>query len=351
MAYYLGRDIDIAITTESEAYGVVIADGLGADLAGSHQGIQTAECLDFRYTANVGGTATSNKVSKQFETADGQSGKLFAGPKSLGAETDAAHNPWAGAIIGVESGSDPADLEADASWSNVPANITGMDVAFGVQDEDVAFVGQRNVLKAEIKKDNSVTLTRKKSNNTWAVIYNDARFGLVDHDLTTATGLFNLPYTQTFDVADCVTNGTTTMTCPANADIAVGQKVTGVGFTSQTVTAVNTPGNVTSMTLSAVTGESSTNTRTFSSTNPFHDGRDAPDYIRCGYRVYLRFGGSTASDEIFVLKNCYVTEYSTTMGADSSQEESITLQSYLDPIITNGIVSDALDTATGIAEL
>ena len=39
------------------------------------------------------------------------------------------------------------------------------------------------------------------------------------------------------------------------------------------------------------------------------------------------------------------------MSADASQEESITLQSYVDPIITDGVPTDALDTATGIGEL
>ena len=33
-------------------------------------------------------------------------------------------------------------------------------------------------MKAEIKKHNSVTLTRKKSDKVWDGIYNDARFGI-----------------------------------------------------------------------------------------------------------------------------------------------------------------------------
>jgi hypothetical protein len=296
-------------------------------------------------------------MSKAFATADGTSGKLFAGPKSLGDETNAAHNPWAGSIIGASSGSSTDYLNSSASWSNVPANITGMDVSFGVQDEDVAFVGQRNVLKAEIKKDNSITLTRKKSNNTWAVVYNDARFGFIDHTVaistgTNVSGLFNLPYTESF-TGVCTYDGTTTVACSANTDIAVGQLVVGTNArTGACVLSVNTPGNVTSFVMTATSvGSAVGESATFSSTNPFHDGRDAPDYIRCGYRVYLRFGGSTASDEIFVLKNCYVTDYSVTMSADASQEESMTLQSYLNPIITSGVVSEALDTATGISEL
>tara|TARA_Y100000034_G_scaffold134624_1_gene203605 strand:+ start:918 stop:1967 length:1050 start_codon:yes stop_codon:yes gene_type:complete len=349
MAYYLGRDIDIAITTESELYGIVIADGLAP-----HAGVQTAEALDFRIDANVGGTAgAATKNSKQFTSADGQSGKLFAGPKSCGAETNAAHNPWAGIITGASAGTAASYLKNN-TWTNVPSNITGMDVSFGVQDEDVAFVGQRNVLKAEIRKDNSVTFTRKKSNNTWAVAYNDARFGLIDHNALTANGLFNLPYTESFTDATCDTTDDATVTCSANSDIAVGQYVSGSGVPAgAAVLSVDTPGAVESFELTAATtGGSLTNTTlTFTSTNPFHNGLTAPDYIRCGYRLYLRFGGTGAAHEIFVLRNAYITDYSVTMGADASQEESISFTSGLDPIITSGVVSDALDAATDLGEL
>ena len=156
-----------------------------------------------------------------------------------------------------------------------------MDLSFGVMDEDVAFVGQRNILKAEVKKDNTVTLTRKKSDTVWSTVFNDARFGLVNHD----------------DTAD-------------NSDTNL------------------------------VPGSAS-----------FHQGLDAPDYQQYGYRVYLRFGSEDANGETFILKNCYITDYSVTLGADSSQEESITLQSYLDPIIHTGAVSDTFDAPTTLTEL
>ena len=266
MAYYLGRDVDIAITTESAYYGV-------GELIGT--ATNSAICLDFRQTKGTASTQYSNST---------HGATLFAGPRHFGdnlvtpirvsesAEnykpTNAANNPWTGTITGGGAGSsaDVADIKAE-NWTNVPANITGLDLSFGVMDEDVAFVGQRNVLKAEIKKDNSVTLTRKKSDSVWNTIYNDARFGLIDHDDTAAGG-------------------------------STVQLVPGAGS--------------------------------------FHQGLTAPDYQQCGYRVYLRFGGSTSSDEIFVRRNCYITDYSVTMGADSSQEESITFQTYVDPIIQDG---------------
>jgi hypothetical protein len=364
MAYYLGRDIDIAITTESEWYGIVIGDGHAYNAESGHQ---FAKCVDFRVAANVGGTgavAAGTENSVAYTTAAGASGALFAGPKSLGAETDAAHNPWSGLIEGASAGT-AADYLKNQTWTNVPQNIVGMDISFGVQDEDVAFVGQRNVLKAEIKKDNSVTLTRKKSDNTWAVVYNDARFGLIDHGVTSADGLHAFPLAggqndETFVVGGGAYSDDPTVTAiTASKRIKPGMYVSGTGLAAGQAVDPNldfvagSAAGVTSFELTAAsTGGALTGQDvTFTATNPFHNGLTAPDYVRCGYRVYLRFGGLTTSDEIFVLRNCYITDYSVTMSADSSQEETITLQSYVDPIITDGIVTEALDTATLVGDL
>ena len=283
MAYYLGRDIDIAFTTESAYYGV-------GEITAA--GIVTAACLDFRHGPGSASTAYRNNTH-----ASG----LFAGPRQFGDNlgppirvsasasnnqpTNAENNPWTASISGAgEDGAvDNSDMVAAAiagggTWTNVPKNVTGLDLSFGVQDEDISFVGQRNVLKAEIKKDNSITLTRKKSDTVWNTIYNDARFGLIDHD-------------------DTLDGGTTLQLAPGAAS--------------------------------------------------FHQGLTAPDYQQCGYRVYLRFGGTGAAHEIFVMRNCYITDYSVTMGADASQEESITLMSSVDPIIQDGDTA-SLDATTSL---
>ena len=52
------------------------------------------------------------------------------------------------------------------------ADLTGVDLSIGVTDEDITYIGTKTVLKAEIKKETSITLTRKKSNNVWDVVYN-----------------------------------------------------------------------------------------------------------------------------------------------------------------------------------
>ena len=138
------------------------------------------------------------------------------------------------------------------TWSNTPDNLTAVDLSVSTMDEDVQFIGQRNVLKAEIKKENSITLTRKKSDNVYNAVYDDARFGIVE------------------------------------------------------------------------AGDS------------LSDGHTQPDFTGYGYRVYLRMNDNTDTGEQFILPNCCITDYSVTLQTDGSQEESITLMSYVTPVILSG---------------
>ena len=95
-------------------------------------------------------------------------------------------------------------------------------------------------------------------------------------------------------------------------------------------------------------------------TSGLFDGLRAPDYADCGYRVYIRFKDETSTlneGEIFVLRNCYITDHAVTMGADSTQEETLSFQSYVDPIVATGSEiehaagSNALIAATATTEL
>jgi len=54
---------------------------------------------------------------------------------------------------------------------NNVTDLTGVDIGIGVQDEDISYVGNMAVLKAEIKKETTVSLTRKKSGAEWDTIY------------------------------------------------------------------------------------------------------------------------------------------------------------------------------------
>lgn len=222
MAYYLGRDLDIALTTENASFGLV------AEESGT-TGVETMVLKDF--------AAASGSVDN-FVTADDAAG-LFAGPKLQKNGTS---------IFGTQT----YDGISSATADNRPDNITGVDLSLSTMDEDVQFIGQRNVLKAEIKKENSITLTRKKKDNVWNVCFNEARFGINEDGDGLATG------------------------------------------------------------------------------------QQQPDYTGYGFRVYLKFAAG-ATGETFILPNCCVTDYTTSMSPDASQEESITLMSYVDPIILDGV--------------
>ncbi len=60
------------------------------------------------------------------------------------------------------------------------AQITSCDLSIGAMDEDISYFGIRQQTKAEIKKETTVTLTRKKTNSEWDTIYNDVRYGVND---------------------------------------------------------------------------------------------------------------------------------------------------------------------------
>jgi len=51
-------------------------------------------------------------------------------------------------------------------------------LSMGATDEDVVYFGQRQVLKAEIKKETTCSITRKKSDRVWEEVFNNARWGV-----------------------------------------------------------------------------------------------------------------------------------------------------------------------------
>ena len=139
MAYFLGRDVAIAITTEDADYGVDVT------------------------TAGAKGT---------FTAAAGSTDLVFAGPLL---QQDGSDGSSGTTVFGTQG----ADVTAD--YSNEVGDLTGCDLGIGVTDEDITYLGARSVLKAEIKKETTVTLTRKKSNICWDTIFNDgARWGISD---------------------------------------------------------------------------------------------------------------------------------------------------------------------------
>jgi len=132
MAYFLGSDATVSLTTESATYGVIVTESAGA------------------YAVSGTGVAVTNGIAQM--TAP--------------------------------------NLSSSAGL----VDLTALDVGIGAMDEDITYMGARTPLKAEIHKTTTVTLTLKKKNDTFDVIYtgdlnsNIARWG-VKNDGTLYNGL------------------------------------------------------------------------------------------------------------------------------------------------------------------
>ena len=132
MAYFLGSDCEVALTTEDTTYGVIVDNNAGA------------------YAVSGTGDAITNGIVK-----------LLAG---------------------------------NLATSSSLVDVTALDLTLGATDEDISYLGARTPLKAEIHKNTVATLTLKKKNAVFDAIYmgdnsgNIGRWG-VKNDGTLYDGL------------------------------------------------------------------------------------------------------------------------------------------------------------------
>jgi hypothetical protein len=202
MVYFLGRDVSVVLTTES---------------------VTDTETVGISGNAAVAGATATN------------AGILFA------------------------------DDMSETTFSNYTevADLTGVDISIGAMDEDITFIGQKGTGKVEQKKEITITLTRKKNDNCWDIMYNGPTDGTF---LTSFTG------TQYWGARWGLDGN--------------GAKL-GDGFKNpkDIVDAGNTTKN------------------------------------EFGYRVHVQMKNGS---EIIAIPNCMLTEYTTTLGPDAVQEESLT---------------------------
>jgi len=249
MAYFTGRDVKIWVTTEHLTDGVKMTESGGKKL------------LDVRVNVN----AVTDPIAAQ---------TLECIVPSLG---NAGMNIWS------------------------MSDITGVDVSIGAQDEDISFMGLRNVGKIEVKKDTSVSITRKKS---------DAGFTLLFQGKTLTT----------------------------SSPTAGGNHSARYGLIANTAADAMLIADGTVDPKSAK-GDMSGNNQSF------------------GYRVFVELKAATSTTsndgEVLVIPNCHFMEYGHTVSNESANEESFTLQSQVKPFIWNGTKAGALDTSayTGKAVL
>ena len=98
---------------------------------------------------------------------------------STAAQADADGAVTAGdGLVAARNVADPFVGLLTAGSMTPFTDVTGVDVTIGAVDEDVAYLGQRTTLKAEIKKETTITITRKKSNNHLELLFQGARYGM-----------------------------------------------------------------------------------------------------------------------------------------------------------------------------
>ena len=354
MAYFLGRDVKVAMTTEHEAFSIkyasntldirgtasnAVADDdaiprrpIGLKAAGTAGAaevstitVSTATEADFESTASDSNKAITlfdpdgDTYVIDFETAGGSSyvqtsqaaaatgaalkitlaadeggsgaiateiaddinadatfSKVFTASASgavvtitnaqTGDATDILRGSgYDGSVVVVATGTQGVDA------SNIISDITGVDITIGTVDEDIAYLGQRTALKAEVKNEITLVLTRKKgsgsssaqSHELFAALFNEARCGLLHEDGT--------------------------------IDAEAGETDSKLSFDN-------------SLTMPTATADGS----------------------NFGYRLHLQMKEST---EVMTLKNMCISEYSTTMNPDGITEETITFYGNVKPVV------------------
>lgn len=230
MTYFLGRDVEVYLTTESA-------------------------------TAPSGGNACSIVVD------------TVSGAKLLRSDDGGSEDPVSGSMI--------PQMAFAAAVSGSVLDLTGIDLSIGVSDEDVGpFLGAPQIMqKVELRKETVVTLTRKKSDNFFDVIFN----GPVE------TGSF--------------VQGNT-------ADAKRMGARYGLDFTAVSTCKIGD-------------GQSY-----------MKDVGDLNASTNCcyGYRLHMVLKPSgAASEEVFVVKNAVMTGHTVSLNADGVTEESIEFTSSVAP--------------------
>ena len=188
MAYFLGRDVKVAIVTENSDKGLDVSDagvvGVASDVTGTG--------MDAR-----GGASGSD------DTNDAQ---IFA--------TNVSGN----------------------TKTNPLQNLVSVDLTLGTVDEDIAYMGQRTALKAEIKKETTIALTLKKALPFFDAVFNQARYGIDSTDDSLHDGLTQPDVEFGYRVYVALNDGTEVITIPNCTMSEHTVALNADGVTEETVT-------------------------------------------------------------------------------------------------------------------
>ena len=244
MAYYTGTDVKVWITTEHDDRGMVL------ETSGNR------EKLDLTATGGTFTTALTNVQIPPRNTHIGYTGYNLA-------------------------------------------DITGVDLSVGAQDEDISYFGTKTVGKSK-------TITKKKSSTLFAVM---------------AQGMCKTGASQ---------DGTGTHT--AKWGLILGDGL--------------------------ATGASANMRIANGSTDP-KSSTDDNGAVSYGYRVAIQLKAASSSSAkdgtVMILRNCSLGEYTHTPSNDAANDETITFVSMVAPLIVNGVktgnVFDGCETATDAADM
>ena len=223
MVYFLGRDVEVFVTTES-----VVADSA------------------------VG--VASNKADKTTDSA-----ATF-----------------------------PSMASATVASGGLLSDVTGVDVSIGISDEDTGpFFGQVSTGKVQLRNENTVTITKKKTNDDFDILFNgpadSASFMGSAADANRMGARFGLEYDgSAWKLGDGRTNP---------------KFITGA-------TAANRP---------------------------------------YGYRVHVRLKNAAAGP-VYTLRSCTFTGHTMSLNADGATDETLEFASSVQPVTVTGANTFDLDT-------
>jgi len=137
MAYFLGRDIKVAMTLEADSQVISFASS----------------------NVTTGADADDNSVGN----ATGMLGRRA----QQSSDSNAVDNIFV--------------LQTTGHNTNPVSDLTGVDITLGTVDEDIAYMGQKTALKAEIKRETTLVLTMKKKDQFWSDLFTSFRYGVIDN--------------------------------------------------------------------------------------------------------------------------------------------------------------------------
>lgn len=351
MAYFLGRDVHASITTEHSVLGIAvtaeggaypanvkIAEASTVDEPGdiinctSAHGLTTGDpvniTMDNEATIIPGTTAGVNyfaivtdsdslKVATTYAlaaagtqvdlTGGGDTSQVNIARELTGTSDSSAPNTFIfnrnwpqydgtgriDTIVGDSTTPAPLQYSSETDRNRI-SDLVGLDLTLGKVDEDISYLGQRTILKAEVKNEVTVVFTRKKSDSRFEILFNKARDGVVSYTNTNKTAV-------DIDSASVISS-----TLPTAGTVELNQ-----GGQNASVSAIGQLPNQ-----------------------------------NFGYRIHLQLK-SGAAGEILTLQNMCMTDYSVSINVDGVTEESITFYGYVEPKIDANTTGYVTATTTG----